>query len=609
MTTKAKTTADFQRRQVAVLSFDAVGYCSGMARDEDETLSRFMAYLDIINDTVARYGGRTFGAAGDSIMAEFARAVDAVQCAVAVQKTTGEANAKLLAEQRLPFRIGIDVGDAIDQDGKLYGDGVNIAARLQERADPGGIIISEAVHAHVHALLDFSLEPLGDLVLKNIRHVVSAYRVRIGEGSEPDFASEVATAIDVSVPVPGFEGRPAIAVLPLTLVGDAAELEYVADGLADDLIQGLSAARSFPVIDRNSSFALRGAALGANRIGRVLGARYLASGSFRVTAAGDVRITVSLIDAESGRLLWSEPYNRPRDQLTAVPVDLQNRIIATLDATLNITEQRRYCSRPVADLDAWGLINRGKWHQNRFTREDATEARRLFDRALEREPDSVEALIQLAWWHFWNVWTQRGDAAGVRELARLATQALQIDNEDARGHLLVGISRVLVGDPAGALGPLGEAIRLNPSLSQAHATTGSAYILNGQPGKGIAPLLAGMRLSPRDLYVFHGAGELAVAYLMLEEWDKALEWCEKSLRLRPGYWYARVIAVCALARSGREGQAEAALSELLTRCPSFSQNHVLWLPFADKRWNAFLVEGLRLAGFTPDGQQVSVADA
>lgn len=585
----------FQRRQVAVMSADAVGYSRLMATDEDATLSRFMAFMEILTEIVLYHGGRTFGAAGDSIMAEFARPIEAVQAAVAVQAALADANGKLPESERLPFRLGITVGDVIAEKDRLFGDAVNIAARLQEIAGAGGIVVSEAVYSHAHALIDAAWEPLGDLQLKHIDHLVAAYGLSLGaELSRP--AAAASPPVDVTAPVPGFAGRPAIAVLPFDS-SHAVELEYLSDGLAEDLITGLSAVRSFPIIDRGSSFSFRGAMLDAGRIGRALGARYLVRGSVREVGC-EVRITVSLVDAETGLMLWSAPFVSDRRQLAAVEDDVVHRVIATLDARIDMSEQARSRSRPMADLDAWGLVRRGMWHQNRLTRDDALEARRLFDLALQRDPGSVEALIQLGWWHFWDVWTQRGDKASLNIVASLASRALAIDGQDARAHMLAGIARFMTGDPLGSLGPLREAIALNPSLAVAHASIGSAHILSGTPAQSIEPLLAGMRLSPRDVYLFHAAGELAGAHLLLGENEKALEWCEKSLRLRPGYWYARMIAVCASVRLGRRDDAAHALRELLVRCPSFSESNVTWLPFTDRKWNQQLIAELRKAGLT-----------
>lgn len=598
---QAMNPAGFQRRQAAVMSADGVGYSRLMAADEEATLARFMAFIEILTDIVHQHGGRTFGAAGDSIMAEFSRPIEAVQAAIAIQDALRAANEKLPESRRLPFRLGINVGDVIVQNERLFGDGVNVASRLQEIAEPGGIVVSDGIHAHAAPLLDASWEALGDLSLKNITHPVAAYRLHVGE-PWPLVAAPAVAPVDTTTPVPGFAGRPAIAVMPFD-AGLAFEHEYLADGLAEDLITGLSAVRSFPVIDRGSSFSFRGAGLDAGRIGRALGARYLVGGSLREIGNG-IRITVNLVDTGTGLLLWSAPFVRSRAEVVALHDDIVCRVIATLDARIDMSEQARSRSRPVADLDAWGLVHRGLWHQNRLTREDALEARRLFELAMQRDPASVEALVHMAWWHFWDVWTQRGDKTSLKVVASLASRALALDGQDARAHMLAGIARFMTGDPEGSLPALEEAVRLNPSLAVAHASIGSAKILSGRPQEAIAPLQAAMRLSPRDVYLFHAAGELASAYWLSGDNEKALEWCEKSLRLRPGYWYARMIAVCAKVRLGRQQAAMEELHELQQRCSSFSDSSVLWLPFTDKKCNQQLIAELRRAGL--DGGEQAI---
>lgn len=591
---QAMTREGFKRRQAAVVCADGVGYSRLMSNDEETAYARLTERIELLSDIIEQYGGRTFGLVADSIMAEFARPVEAVQAAIVVQRALRAANEGLPESQRLPFRVGITVGDLIVDKERLVGDGVNIASRLQQIAEVGGIAVTEAVHDLVHSLIDAVWVPLGDLRLKNIEHPVAVYRLLDADPAAPP-PQDVSRPVDTTLPVPGFAGRPAIAVLRFDS-SHAAEFEYLADGLAEDLITGLAAVRSFPIIDRGSSVAIGSSTLDAGRVGRALGARYLVGGAIREIPDG-VRITVNLVDSETGLLLWSAPFTRPRAELDALSGDIVHRVIATLDSRIDLSEQDRSRRRPVADLDAWGLVRRGMWHQNRLTREDAVEARQLFDMALQRDPGSIEALIQLGWWHFWDVWTQRGDKADLAKVSNMASRALALDGQDARAHMLAGIARFMTGDPEGSLEPLREAVRLNPSLAVAHASIGSALILSGRSEEAIEPLLAGMRLSPRDVYLFHACGELAGAYLYVGNNEKALEWCEKSLRLRHGYWYARMIAVCAKVRLGRERAAAEELRELRTRCPSFCEKSILWIPFTDDTRKQQLIADLRRAGW------------
>ena len=309
------------------------------------------------------------------------------------------------------------------------------------------------------------------------------------------------------------------------------------------------------------------------------------------------RVTAELRDAENDRLIWSEGYDRETSEYFGRSGRHPRSIVSTLDSRIDITEQRRVLRRPVADLNTGELVRRGVFYQRSLRREDAEQARRFFNMALDRDPDNLDALIQLSWWHFWLNWTQRGPREDHDEVARLARRALDIDGDDARAHMLIGIAEMMSGRPEACKAPMIEAIRSNPSLSVPRAVIGSAHILSGQPELGIAPLLTAVRLNPHDLYLFHLLGELAVAHYMLGCWDEAIGWCNSSLCLRPGYWYPRAIMIGALARGGQLPRAQAALAEFATRCPSFRPEHVRRIPFVDRTWHDYLLNGMKMAGY------------
>ena len=316
------TRAGFKRRQAAVICADGVGYSRLMSNDEETAYARLTERIELLSDIIEQHGGRTFGHVADSIMAEFARPIEAVQAAILVQRALRAANEGLPESERLPFRVGITVGDLIVDKERLVGDGDNIASRLQQIAEVGGIAGSEAVHDLVHSLIDAVWVPLGDLRLKNIEHPVAVYRLLDADPAAPP-PRDLSRPVDTTLPVPGFAGRPAIAVLRFD-ASRAAEFDYLADSLAEDLITGLAAVRSFPVIDRGSSVAIGSISLDAGRVGRALGARYLVGGAIRELPDG-VRITVNLVDSETGLLLWSAPFTRPRAALDALPGDIVSR--------------------------------------------------------------------------------------------------------------------------------------------------------------------------------------------------------------------------------------------------------------------------------------------
>lgn len=569
----------FKRRLATILSADVSEYCRIMGADDELTLARLLTYRKIMEAFVAGSDGRMFGVAGDSWMAEFSSPVEAVRCAVECQRAIEERNLELPESKRIRFRLGVHMGDVIADGGDLFGDEVNIAARLQQLCRPGHLILSDAVFQHVLGKVNLRFSALGPQRLKNISVTVSAFAVEVISTPAALSPEDRTPAVDVSQPVPGFGGKPAIAVLPFHMLGGSPEDEYVGEGLADDLITGLSNVRWFPVISRSSSFMFKNQALDTKSIGRALGARYLVTGSVR-RSGQDLKLIVNLIDAENGQNLWSYKYQVNFSKLFDVQDDIAASIVSVLDAEVERAEQTRSRERKAEDLNNWELVRRGIWHLCKLTREDSAKARAIFAEALDRDPGSIETRIQLAWWYFWDIWVQRGDLASLREVERLGREAMLIDRRDARGHLLVGIAMMMRGQPEQARPYYFEAIRLNPSLCTAHSSLGSSYILAGEPEKAIEPLLLSIRLNPHDLYSFHFLGELAVAFYMQGEWEKACNFAERSLQFRAGYWYAKAIRIASLARAGRMDKVREIMAE---QSADFSTEQINWLPFVDKK--------------------------
>jgi TolB-like protein len=429
------------------------------------------------------------------------------------------------------------------------------------------------------------------LSLKNIANPIVAYAAETST-EPPDDVGGPPSLLDLSQPVPGFGGRPAVAVLPFKYSGEGLEYEFLADGFADDLIAGLSHVRWFPVISRYSSFVFRNDMLDPKSVGRALGARYLVTGSLRLIGYM-IRLTVSLIDAENGINLWCHQYDIDFKKIFEIQDEVAASIVSVLESAVDKAEQSRCRARKAEDLSTWELIRRGTWHLSMLTKEDSAKALEFFKEALKRDPNSGEARIQLAWWLFWDVWTRRGNKCDLAEMEELARQAMRIDPEDGRAPMLVGIAQLMMGKSVHARPYLREAIRSNPSLAPAHGALGSTYILAGEPEKGVEPLLLSVRLNPQDLYSFHYLGELAISFHLQRDWEKACEFAERALQLRPGYWYAKAIAIASLARGGQRLRARRIIEE--GHC-NFSENQINWLPFVDKKWNEYLLEGLEMAG-------------
>ena len=593
------TVHQFKRQLVTIMSVDVVSYSRLMGENEDNTLVQLNKHRKTVEQSVTGFGGRMFGVAGDSQMAEFASPVDAVRSAVEFQLAIAEGNKQLPDDQSMCLRVGLNIGDVIVENGDLFGDDVNIAARLQEGARSGGVAISQTVFSHIGGKTDLLFVDAGFQNFKNINIPIRLYHVQLG--NEVDGQDDVVPGTP-SIPapltaVPGLADRPALAVLPFSDQGSNNDSQYIAEGLSEDLSIGLAKMRWFPVISKNSSFVFRGKPVDEKTIGRVLGARYLLEGSVRLRG-NQLRVTAQLVNAEEGINIWTNVYQYPLEDIFDLQDEIAQNIISALSTQIDQAEQSRSYAKPYENLDTWDLVKRGSWHQNKLTKEDATAAYDLFLQALERDPNSVEALVQMAWWNFWHAWTQQADEEKLVEMERLARWAMHMDRMDARPHMLIGISLLMRRKADQSRISLKEAVRLNPSLATAHASIGTAYILAGKGDKAIPPLKTAMRLNPVDLNCFHTLGELAIAHMMTGKTNECLEFSEQSLGLRPGYWYSRLARITAFVEIGQIDDAKQEVEELKNHNPNFTLDDIRWLPFVDTRWNNRLIEGLSKAGYS-----------
>lgn len=400
--------------------------------------------------------------------------------------------------------------------------------------------------------------------------------------------------LDLTQPAPGFEGRPAVAVLKFqNQTGDPA-LDFAAEGISEDLIDQLSRLRWLPVIARNSSFNHLSGELDARAVGMNLGARYLIEGRLR-SAEDDFVLAVSAIDAETAQVIWSEKFDLPGSLSNESLSPLLSSLTAVLDARIDHVEQGRAVARPSTSRDVNSLIWRGRWHMNRMTRKDNAIAGELLEEALRLEPANPEVLVQAAWRIGWNNWAERLRPEEMREWSRLAREAMRADPEDGRPYAILGGYEMLVRNNARALALYARAIELNPSLPLGHALMGSGLNMAGRPEEAITSLQTALRLSPGDAFAFHTLGELATSYCMINRWPEAVDVAEQSLIRRPAYWLAHVIKINALWRSGDERGLAVATQDMKRACPGFTQESIDWLPFEDSRWNAFFREGLRRA--------------
>lgn len=399
--------------------------------------------------------------------------------------------------------------------------------------------------------------------------------------------------VDLSQPTPGFDGRPAVAVLKFQNQTGDDSLDIPAEGISEDLIDQLSRLRWLPVIARSSSFGPDPETMDAKSVGLALGARYLIEGRLRAAPPG-YALAVATLDAETGQVIWSERFKLPESLSNESLAPVLRGLTAVLDARIDHAEQSRAVARPSTSRDVNTLIWRGRWHRNRMTRRDSQLARDLFEEALRLEPDNPEVLVQTAWAMGWNIWAERISPEQMGTWTRLARRAMQADPEDGRAHAVLGAAEMFQRNNAAAIRLFRRAIELNPSLPQAHAFLGSALNLAGRPAEALASLTVSLRLSPSDPFTFHTLGELAAAHCLTGKWEEAIDMAEQSLIRRPGYWLAHLVKVNALVRGGSPGAAAAA-REMMEQCRGFSEDDIDWLPYVDPSWNAYFKDGLRQA--------------
>lgn len=575
------------RQLATVISIDAVGFSRLMGLDDEAAVSAFEERRAVVTDSCALFGGRIFGAAGDSVMAEFGNPIEALRAAFNFQEKIAALNASIDENRRMPFRVGINTGDVIVRNESLYGDDVNIAARIQQFAPHDGVAISETTWHHVKDKSAAEFTDLGEFSLKNIALPVRIFvAARVENRSVQQMLSISRSAVR-SKSIPG--GPPAIAVLPVRNDSGDPGMDYVADGIAEDIIHGLSHTRWLSVIAKSSSFQFRDDTLGTAVIGNALGARYVVSGTLS-RRGSRIRLNAALADTSDGRMIWSRRFERDFTDMFNLQDEIGSEIVSMLEKEVDRVEQVRTFQVSWESLETWQLVRRGRWHMQRRTRKDTEIALEFFEKAYLEDPNSSAVLNELAWWFFWRAWLRFGDSADLEKVIGYARRSLLMDSQDARPHAYLGITDIMRGRPKSALEHLSEALHINPSFAFARSATGSAHLLLLEAKEAIPFFLDAERLSPFDIYRFHNLGELTAAYCFVRDWDTAIATADRSLSLSPSYFYARFLKIGALAQRERLDEARRELAIFRTRHPDFSQERVEWIPFVDKSANAFLIE-------------------
>jgi TolB-like protein/class 3 adenylate cyclase/Tfp pilus assembly protein PilF len=588
---------DVERRLVAIFAADVEGYSRLMGADEVSTLRDLTERRAILDELIASHRGRIANTAGDSVLAEFGSAVDAVQCAVEAQAALAGANATLSPERHINFRIGIHVGDVMVKGGDLFGDGVNIAARLQGIASAGGTCVSSVAYDHVRKILPLAFTDLGFQQVKNIEEAVRAYAVTSKGAATADTASfAAAPGSNSALPLPD---RPSIAVLPFQNMSGDPEQEYFADGIVEDIITALSRFKSLFVIARNSSFTFKGKAVDIKKVGQELGVRYVLEGSIR-KAGGRVRITGQLIDAARGAHLWADKFDGSLEDV----FDLQDRItisvVAAIAPKLDQAEIERSRRKRTEKLDAYDYYLRGLAVVEGATKDENEEALRLFYKAIEIDVNFALAHAMVA--RCFTLRKANGWMADVAkesaETAKLARRAVELGRDDAAVLSRAGyaLARV-VFEPEEGADLIERALALNPHLSSAWQFGGLLKAFHGEPETAIEHLAHAMRLSPLDPSLYSMQTATALAHFVAGRYDESVFWAEKASREDPNFLPAIRIIATSAGNSGQMERAQKAAKRMLEIDPAFRVSRLAdHVPLRRPDDLARYAEGLRRAG-------------
>jgi len=581
---------DTERRLAAIFAADVEGYSRLMGADEVETLQALTQRRAILDGLISDHRGRIANTAGDSVLAEFGSAVDAVQCAVEAQAALAEANAGLSLDRHVNFRIGVHVGDVMVRGGDLFGDGVNIAARLQTLACAGGTCISGAAHDQVRKILPFAFADLGAQQVKNIEEPVRAFAVNT-KG-----ASAVVGALNASMPL-ALPDKPSIAVLPFQNMSGDPEQEYFADGMVEEIITALSRVGWFFVIARNSSFAYKGKHVDVRQVGRELGVRYVLEGSIR-KSGNRVRITGQLIEAANGNHVWADKFEGSLDDVFELQDRITETVVAAIEPSLQGAEIRRSSTKPTGRLDAYDLYLRALSHRHALTRESLDEAIRLLERAIVLDPDYAFAKALAASTHTVRGIQSWATAEDIVRGQQLAHEALISSQDDPTTIALAAHAMAWLGREYDiALAAMDRAIRLNPNSAQILMLSGHLRTWVSDADSAVDHLSRAIRLNPVDPEIGYSLGGLANALLIKGDDDKALEVARRTARETPRWMGAWRSLVVASVKTERLQEAQEAVRHMLLLAPnhSISQSRRA-LRFRDERVCDMIVDALRKAG-------------
>ena len=582
------------RRLAAIVAADVAGYSRLMGLDEVGTARTLREHREVTDAVVAEHGGRLVKATGDGVLLEFPSVVDAVECALAVQTVMVQRNEDIPQERRMLFRIGINLGDILIEGDDILGDGVNVAARLEGIAEPGGICVSSSAYDQVRGKVPVEFTDLGEQTLKNIARPIRAYSVG------PSANAHQTPPLAYSAP------HLSIVVLPFANIGGDPEQEYFVDGVTESLTTDLSRINGAFVIARNTAFTFKGKAVDVKKVGRELNVRYVLEGSVQ-RGGKRLRVNVQLIDAETGNHLWAERFDKSIADLFDVQDEIVSRLANALDAELITAEARRAERSP--HPDAMDLVFQGSsWINKGLTPNCMAQARSFFEKALALDPENIEAMVGLA----------RADAIlGAAVMtddwsARFAsaeaalTKALSLAPNHAQAHATLGLVQIFTKRAVQAIAECEQALTLDRNLARAHALIGLAKVFLGLGAETEAHVNEALRLSPRDTLAHRYLLYVGLAKAQLGDDAEAVSWMRRSLEANRNYSATHFDLAAALARVGKLEEARAAVNAGLALDPRFTIRRYRDVTYANSDDPAYragrerLIEGMRLAG-VPEG--------
>ena len=572
-----------QRRLTAILAADVADYTRLMGEDETGALNALNAFReDLFHPKVAEANGKIIKRMGDGWIVEFANISEAVSCAIEIQE-------QLRGHEVIRLRIGVHIGDVTFQEDDIYGDGINVAARLESLADPGQVLISDTVHHSLDTRAGERFAGGEAQQLKNVTRPVGIWRWPA--------TSRVETGEYVALP-----DKPSIAVLPFSNLSGDPEQEYFSDGISEDILTLLSRNRWFRLVARNSSFAFKHRQADIREIGREIAARYVVDGSVR-KSGNRIRVSTQLMDAEQGQQLWAEQYDRQLDDIFEIQDEIAQQIAATVEPELSNAEGRKAREKPAGNLNAWDRYQKGVYSLYKFDEAELDEAKNLLMSAIELDASFAAAHARLAYVYVQNYWygTHADREKNLSNAVRSARNAIDLDERDALGHLALGRAYALQNRRDIALAELAEAVNLNPGLAQAHFAIGQALYFQRRSEEALGPLRLSIQLSPHDPHVWAFLHVYALALFALDRMQEAENAAKSSVRHANATHWAFATLTSILGFQNKHEEAAISKRELLAMKPEYSCRFAyeeLGLP-VDESFKVRYVKGIRQAGL-PD---------